>query len=245
LLAAQIVAGHDAKADGDFQQTLKIKTFMNYRLNLSFSLTILSFFICAPVTFGQGMIRMTFDGTPTLLPGAGMLTTNYFESGMLFTPIQPTDWNEAFARTSSGSNYVNFYPDDGSTYVQALEGSTFMFSFTNGSAFGLVSVDLAEYSTVASDAVTVPFIGYQQDGSTVTNIFTTDGIIDGTGPLPDFQTFYFSGFTDVTRVEIPSYGWSLDNLVVSVPEPACNILLLLGMLALGAAKSRNRCRNKL
>lgn len=108
-----------------------------------------------------------------------------------------------------------------------------MFSFTDGSLFGLVSVDLAEYSTVVPDAVTVQFIGYYAGGGTITTSFTTDGIIDGTGPLADFQTFTFgSGWTGLTRVEVPGYGWSLDNLVVSVPEPASGTFLLLEGLVL-------------
>jgi PEP-CTERM putative exosortase interaction domain len=77
--------------------------------------------------------------------------------------------------------------------------------------------------------VTVPFIGYRADGSTVTANFTTDGIIDGTGPLADFETFYFGPeFRGLTRVEIPTYDWSLDNLVATVPEPQTSALLLLG-----------------
>jgi hypothetical protein len=110
-----------------------------------------------------------------------------------------------------------------------------MFSLTNGSLFGLVSVDLAEYSTGFTEPVTVHFLGYRLDGSTVTADLTTDGIIDGTGPLPDFQTLYFGPeFTGLTRVEIPTWGWSLDNLFVSVPEPGTWAILTLGSLLLGA-----------
>jgi hypothetical protein len=116
-----------------------------------------------------------------------------------------------------------------------------MFSFTNGPVFDLVSVDLAEYSTVVPDARTVPFIGYRPDGSTVSTSFTTDGIIDGTGPLADFETFYFpSEFTGLSRVEIPTYGWSLDNLFVSVPEPSSLALLLAGGVVLWALRRWRR-----
>jgi len=95
-----------------------------------------------------------------------------------------------------------------------------MFGLDDASSFDPVSVDLAEYSTVVPDAVTVPFVGYRRDGSTVTASFTTDGVMDGTGPLADFQTFQFpGGFTSVYQVRIPAYGWSLDNLVLRVPEP--------------------------
>ena len=114
-----------------------------------------------------------------------------------------------------------------------------MFSVSNGSLFGLVSVDLAEYSTVVPDAVTVHFVGYRQDGSTITTDFTTDGIIDGTGPLADFQTFYFDKeWTGLTRVEIPTFGWSLDNLVVSIPEPSAVTIIFLGSAILFCSRRR-------
>jgi PEP-CTERM motif len=114
-----------------------------------------------------------------------------------------------------------------------------MLSFTNGSVFDLLSVDLAEYSTLFQTPLTVSFIGYKPDGSSVTTELVTDGIIDGTGPLADFQTFYFDKeWTELTRVEIPSWGWSLDNLVVSIPEPSSCALLLAGGLLLWAWRFR-------
>jgi len=192
----------------------------------------------AACSYGRGTFPITFDGPPAQPRGTAALVTNYYESGMSFTPIISTDRNSAFVRQGGG---VSFYPDDGTTYLQAGLGSTLMFSFTNGSVFDLVSVYLAEYSTVVPYAVTVPFIGYRSDGSTVTNSFTTDGIIDGTGPLADFQTFYFdSQFTSLTRVEIPTSGWSLDNLSVSVPEPTIGALLVAGAVTLNALRLRNR-----
>ena len=92
----------------------------------------------------------------------------------------------------------------------------------------MLSVDLAEFSTTVTNT-TVRFTGYRFDGSTVTTDLTTDGIIDGTGPLADFQTFQFGPeWSGLSRVEIPTYGWSLDNLVVSIPEPGTWALLVLG-----------------
>ncbi len=130
------------------------------------------------------------------------------ESGILFSGIN----GNGFTRNGGG---VSFYPADGGAYLQALavppEGLVFRAS--NDSLFGLVSVDLAEYSTVFPLPLTVQFIGYYMDGSTVTTSFTTDGIIDGTGPLQDFQTFLFPNkeWSGLKRVEIPTSGWSLDN----------------------------------
>ena len=114
-----------------------------------------------------------------------------------------------------------------------------MFSFINGDVFDLVSMQLAEYSTVVPDAVTVHIVGYRHDGTIVTTDVTSDGVIDGTGPLVDFETFKFDDrFTGLDRVEIPTDGWSLDNLVIAVPEPASSALLLVGGLLLWALRFR-------
>ena len=154
---------------------------------------------------------------------------------MSFSPLDPA---RKFGRV--GSEPTGGSADDGTAYLTGIGGSL-TFSFTNGSIFGLVSVDLAEYSTLFQEPLTVPFVGYRQDGSIVTTDFTTDGIIDGAGPLADFQTLYFdNAWTDLTRVEIPSYQWTLDNLYVSVPEPTVGALLMLGgLLALGIRSCRS------
>ena len=115
-----------------------------------------------------------------------------------------------------------------------------MFSFLDGSVFNLISVDLAEFSITVTNT-TVPFIGYRQDGSTVMTSFKTDGLIDGPGGVRDFETFYFDtkDWSGLDRVEIPTYGWSLDNLVVStIPEPATVLLAFVGGSLLWAARSR-------
>jgi hypothetical protein len=111
-----------------------------------------------------------------------------------------------------------------------------MFNYINAPAFDLIAVDLAEYSTFFQEPVSVRFLAYRTDGSIVTTTLVTDGIIDGTGPLADFQTFYFGAeFRGLTRVEMPNSGWSLDNLVVSVPEPTAGALLFTG-IALACAR---------
>jgi len=174
-------------------------------------------------TCGQGTLRITFDGPPPQPPGTATLMQLYEESGVRFSPIPGTD---GFVRRG-GANQL--YPENGTVYLQATLGDSLTFGMYDGSPFGLVSVDLAEYSTVVPDAVTVHFVGYRHDGSIVTTDLTTDGIFDGTGPLADFQTFNFGPqFTGLDRVEIPTYLWSLDNLVVAIPEPSTWALLLVG-----------------
>jgi hypothetical protein len=102
-------------------------------------------------------------------------------------------------------------------------------------------VDLAEFSRLYAFPVTIQFLGYRADGSIVTADFTTDGIIDGTGPLADFQKFYFGPeFTDLTKFEVPTHGYALDNLTYYnvIPEPSSGALLALGLADLIAWRIR-------
>lgn len=198
---------------------------------------VILMFCCFVHCFGQGTLQITFDGPPLQPPGTGAYIQQYSELGMSFTPLT----SFGFARVGGGGGR----PDNGTAYLQATLGDSLLFSFINGSVFGLVSIDLAEYSTVVPNAVQVLLVGYRQDGSTVSVNFTTDGIIDGGGPLADFQTFYFDKeWIDLTRVEIPTFGWSLDNLRVGVrvPEPTTSTMLLGGAGLWFFARRKNRTR---
>lgn len=185
--------------------------------------------ILANSSHAQGTFNIGFEGPPMLQPGTSRITIEYSEMGMAFTSIN----GAGFGRRSGG---FSGYPINGGTYLSAFLGADLTFNLQSGGTFGLESVDLAEYSTVRPDPLTFTFYGYRQDGSVVTDSFTTDGIIDGTGPVQDFQIFQFGPhFTGVVRVELPSYGWSLDNLAVSVvPEPSTKVFgLLAGLLGMG------------
>ncbi|MPN04148.1 hypothetical protein SDC9_151384 [bioreactor metagenome] len=180
----------------------------------------------------QGTI--TFDGPPLQPPGSASVVQAYQESGVWFAPILGT---AGFIR--SGSNPREFWPDNGTAYVDASLGDSLMFGLDDGSEFSLISVDLAEWSTGYPEPVSVRFVGYKSDGSRVTAQLVTDGIFDGTGPLADFETLYFdSGFTGLTRVHIPTTSWHLDNLVIAVPEPGTASLILFGLGALALKRRR-------
>jgi hypothetical protein len=141
-----------------------------------------------------------------------------------------------FARRASGGYG---WPDDGSTYL--VSGNSLVpvvAALEQPGRFDLISLDLAEYSDVVPDAVTVHFVGYRPDGSTVTTDRTTDGIMDGTSPLRDFETFYFEGFTGLNRLEMGGSHFSLDNMVVVIPEPTTSSLLVLGALVVSASRRR-------
>ena len=155
----------------------------------------------------------------------------YEEGGVVFTPLN-TNPGAAFIRFGGG---VGPAPENGTAYLQASLGQSLKFSFTDGSLFDLNSIDIAEYSTLFPSSLTVHFVCYKQDGGVLTKDFITDGIIDGTGPMADFETFYCGPeLSSLTKVEIPDYGWSLDNLKLSVqvPEPSGGALLVLASAGL-------------
>lgn len=177
-----------------------------------------------------------YPGAPQPQPrGTYTTLSQYSESGMRFwTPYGP----EGVVLLGSG---VNGAPDNGTAYL-ATSGGRLGFTFISGMHFNLVSFDLAEDRPLS---VAFQVVGYKSMGVTVTNSFATDGIMDGTGPAQDFQTFYFdSRFEDLYRVDILTDRWALDNLVVYVPEPSAPCLLLLGTLtAFGCSWSGSK-RNR-
>jgi hypothetical protein len=181
---------------------------------------------------GQGTFQsltITFDGPPVVSPGTAKIVGSYQEQGTWFVPIPGT---VGFVRR--GSNPTPGWPDNGTAYVQAGLRSTLMFGMNDGSSFDPILVDLAEYSDVVRDPVTVHFVGYRADGTVVTDDITTAGIFNGTAPV--FQTYSFDpGFSDLVRVEIPTIAWSLDNLTLrsSVPEPGTGALMGIGTVLLG------------
>jgi hypothetical protein len=186
---------------------------------LGVSSTLLSAICC----LGQGtteFIHISFDGPPYQPEGSAYTVQQYAESGMSFVPLIGSD---GFTRT--WSNPPHGRPDDGSPYLQATLGDSLAFSYLGAPEFSLVSVDLAGYSTVVPDA-TIHFVGYRRDGSTITTDVDRHGIV--------FQTYNFGpDWSGLTRVEIPTYGWSLDNVVISIPEPSTGALLVIAVMAFG------------
>lgn len=119
-------------------------------------------FICAVGCLGQGPLHITFDG-PHLVPrGDDIECFQYTEQGVLYTPIA---LGLQFGRTGGPLPSI---PENGTTYLSAALGDSLGFRFLDGSIFSLASVDLAEYSTLFQEPLTVRFVDYQFDGSIVT-----------------------------------------------------------------------------
>ena len=181
--------------------------------------------VCVASAQGTFEWIVTFDGAPHIPPSDEVAINYYNEEGMVFTPIGAGQFGR-----SGGAPALTAFPRNGTAYLFAMLGDSLSVTSAYGHRFGVVAVDLAEFSTLYQTPRTVQFVGYKPDGSIVTTAFVTDGVIDGAGPVNDFETFYFdSRFADVTRVEVPTYRWSLDNMVFGpVPEPGTGVLALLG-----------------
>lgn len=214
------------------------KTTALWRVAGSVLLSLATGFVLAPLDCrAQGRFTIAFEGPPELPPGGGDIRAAYSESGVEFRLVGPTMPWDGVTRYASG---YWAEPDNGSTFLIGAQATTnsLGFHFLDGSVFDLLSVDLAEF-TLHTDLTPVQFVGYRHDGSVAVADFITDGINDGIGPLMDFQTFHFgSAFTGLDRVEIPSHGWSLDNLVIYVPEPSALALWVVGSGLLWAGRRR-------
>jgi len=170
---------------------------------------------------------------------------NYYDQGFWFRVATPpgSPYYNTLSRFGPG---VSYYANNGTPHLEFSRDYALMdnvvFSITLGGQFGITSVDLAEhYPNISGLPITVTFIGIKQDGSSITNTFTTDAYNDGQGGLADFQTFNFdpSFGSGLIRVEIPSDNWAMDNIVI-VPEPSTWAFLLAGLGVLAFKGWRRR-----
>ena len=125
----------------------------------------------------------------------------------------------------------------GSAAIASLQvGSLYVLTRATGGAFGISSIDLAEFSTGAGPtAPAVTFTGIRSGGGIATQTF----VLDGQGFAP--QEFNFdSDFSNLVGLvwaqTSPSHQF--DNLNVNaIPEPSA-LCLLAGGIALIASRRR-------
>ncbi|MDF7824296.1 right-handed parallel beta-helix repeat-containing protein [Pontiellaceae bacterium B12227] len=164
--------------------------------------------VCEPIDTQTCMV----DFDPSPWPGIGRNIDYWTEGGIYFT-------------NSAGMGLYNredsLRPDNGTAYLspgQRYEPWTCIYPNCEG-LIGISSLDAAEYSTVYHES-TVSMIGHKPDGTTLTNTFQLDGVIDGFGGVEDFEHFSFpSNFTGFTVIELPHSGYSLDNIAFTIETP--------------------------
>lgn len=150
---------------------------------------------------------VTIRFNTVFFPGGPIVLTDIIESDMrFFTPAGVT-------HSDIGDPML---PDNGTPFMLLDAGQTpLVITNTTSAVFALMSVDLSEFSTVFAAPRAIPFVGYKADGSTVSRTFNLDGVIDGSGPLGDFETFSFGNdFRDLTRVEVQTDLYCMDNVVL-------------------------------
>lgn len=125
------------------------------------------------------------------------------------------------------SGYNSLFPSNGTQYLRCLTSDgEIIFRHRDGLEFAATSVDLSEYSTVFPRPARVRFVGRRADDSSVSTVLVTDGRIDGTGPLADFQKFVLpEDFNGLVELRVSQAPFMIDNLRLEVdgeasPDPA-------------------------
>jgi hypothetical protein len=198
-----------------------------------------SIFACAVLTIvalcaasSAFAITITFDG-PIPAGGQQSYGNNSFYAEQSFK-LTPT----GFGMQRNDPNIAGpGWPDNGTIAMSVIITSFPILTYDFDEPFALLSIDLGEYSTVFADApVSITVIGTTTLGDTLSTTFVTDGLIDGAGPLPDFEHVTFgSQWSNLQSVQFQHDSpFSMDNIEVAlgvVPEPSTGLLLSLGLAA--------------
>ncbi|MGK5058839.1 PEP-CTERM sorting domain-containing protein [Janthinobacterium sp. LB2P49] len=180
--------------------------------------------VAAVLAAGGAHAQTTIIGFDALEhPGYfGSVFNSYSEGGY--------DFDSSFLGLLSSAHQSNF-AYAGSAGLSATVLSTTTLSRTDGAAFSLSSISLADFVSLPG-SYDVTFVGHQVGGGTVTQTFSLDG-------SHTFSDYTFTGFNNLLSAswkEGALHTFQVDNIAASVsavPEPATYGMMLggLGLLA--------------
>lgn len=197
-----------------------------------------------PVTIGFDSLSATGTGFTSIQFNTSPTVSTYTESGFVLTATGNTAGQSGFGSAHSGQ--TDYYFGSASLFNDDTNGGLTVLTKGDGSAFSLVSMDIAALNHTWSfypGQEYVVFTGTLADGSTVVQ----KALLLGNS---SFQTVSFSGFDNVVSVSWAQGNATtrafnqFDNIVVDaaavvspqpsgqVPEPASIALLGAGLLAL-------------
>jgi hypothetical protein len=147
---------------------------------------------------------------------------NFLNGEVLFnngTTIEPLAYNGSTFFFSHGYYDSSPRPGDPTRAIGWVNPSTAM-TRQDGGIFDLLQLDITE-SLISAGAHEVEIVGAHFDASTVTRNITLDLLIDGTGPLVDFETLVFDyQWADLTSVTFTALSgareaeWGIDNVII-------------------------------
>jgi hypothetical protein len=146
-------------------------------------------------------------------------------------------------------NALNVFPYNGTTV--GVTHDDVVLTQVGGGSFSLQAFDFAGWPN--GSEITFTVTGVRADATTITQTFTPDGLVDGQGGVPDYQTFAVTGdWTNLVSVTWVHSGpgttqglFGLDNIVVNesaevVPEPASLALFGLGLAGVAGFGRRRK-----
>jgi hypothetical protein len=171
-------------------------------------------------------------------------TRPYSLDGFTFNTNLGGSWDLGAFVTGSPSHPIG----GDSTTSLSLNGNSTLTIQSSGGTFGLTSVDLAKWYVGQSGyTFDVTFTGNLAGGGQVSQTFS---VTDNTGGTPVLSTYDFSGFSNLTSVEVAQGSWAadtawqMDNLVVTtaVPELSTWAMLLFGFAGVGFMAYRRKSK---
>jgi len=185
------------------------------------------------IDFGSGRYYTILIPDPAVI-GRYNPVSYYSEKGFLFNVVVPTLGTThlpGYDTLSILSGELSNYPYNSTAYLSFEQYRSpddyVSFSQTSGNAFGLTSVDLANWPLSSVDLY-VTFDGTKNEAGVITTVSQTFDLPAGS----PFTTYYFDPvfFSGLVSVDIKTSELFMDNLTF-IPEPASVTLLAFGFLA--------------